>query len=136
MGIAGASATLRSLNQSFLVIIFILVKKKVPFIEKSANRLALQIVLLRNSCPVMFCKKVFLKFLQNSLENICVRVAFFTKLQALQKRLLHGRFLVNFAKFLRKPFYRTPLGSCSFLIETLTLVWVCLIIFWGRRIKG
>ena len=50
-------------------------------------------------------KKVFLKFLQNSLENTCARVSFLIKLQA--------SFPVNFAKFLRAPllieYLRLPL---------------------------
>ena len=55
-------------------------------------------------------KKVFLKFLQNSQENTCVRVSFLIKLQArpatvLKRRLWHRLFPVNFAKFLRTPFF-------------------------------
>ena len=113
MTIAGASATLRSLNQSFLVIIFILVKKKVPFIEKSANRLALQIVLLRNSCPVMFCKKVFLKILQNSLENICVRVAFFHKVAGITKGALAQTFCCEFCEIFEKTFFTEHLRAAA-----------------------
>ena len=30
----------------------------------------------RISCPELFCKKVFLKILQNSEENTCARVTF------------------------------------------------------------
>ena len=67
-------------------------------------------------------KKVFLKNSQNSQENICVRVSFLIKLQAsdlffnkvaglkpatlLKKRLWHRCFLMNFEKFLRKPFLK------------------------------
>ena len=51
-------------------------------------------------------KKVFLKILQNSQENTCAKVSFLIKLQAnlIKKETLAQVFLVNFAKFLRKPF--------------------------------
>ena len=54
-------------------------------------------------------KKAFLEISQNSRENTCARV-FFNKVAGLspanlsKKRLWHGRFPVNFAKFLRTPF--------------------------------
>ena len=38
--------------------------------------------LYKSNGPEMFCKKVFLKILQNSQENPCVRVSFLIKLQA------------------------------------------------------
>ena len=110
MAIGGASAKPLSLHQSFLVRIFILVKKKVPFIEKLADRFALQINLLRSSHPEVFCKKVFLKILQNSQENTCTRVTFLIKLKALQKRLWHRCFHLNFAKVLRTPFLQNTSG--------------------------
>ena len=44
--------------------------------------------------------------------NTCARVSFLIKLQALKKRLWHRCFPVNFAKFLRTPFYGTPLDDC------------------------
>ena len=55
-------------------------------------------------------KKVFLEISQNSQENTCGRVSFLIKLQAppatlLKKRLWHRCFPVNFAKFLRPPFF-------------------------------
>ena len=112
MTIAGASATLRSLNQSFLVIIFVLVKKKVPFIEKSANRLALQIVLLRNSCPVMFCEKVFLKILQNSLEKMC-QSRFFHKVAGITKEALAQTFSCEFCEIFEKTFFTEHLRAAA-----------------------
>ena len=56
-----------------------------------------------------FVKKVFLEISQNSQENTCASL-FLTKLQALlatllKKRLWHRCFSVNFAKFLRTPFF-------------------------------
>ena len=39
-------------------------------------------VLFRSSRSEVFCKKVFLKFLQNSQGNTCARVSFYIKLQA------------------------------------------------------
>ena len=52
-------------------------------------------------------KNVFLEIPQNSQENACVRVSFLIKFQAslLKKKLWHRCFLVNFAKFLRTPFF-------------------------------
>ena len=63
-------------------------------------------------------EKMFLEILQNSQETTCTRVPFLIKLQAcarvsfltklpatlLKKRLWHGCFPVNFAKYLRTPF--------------------------------
>ena len=63
----------------------------------------------RSNHLVVFCKKVFLKILQNSLGNTCVR-AFFNKVPGLRpatllrKRPWHRCFPVNFTKFLRIPF--------------------------------
>ena len=56
-------------------------------------------------------KKVFLEIWQNSQENTCARVSFFNKVASLRpatllkKRLWHRRFPVNFAKFLKIPFF-------------------------------
>ena len=56
-------------------------------------------------------KKVFLVIWQNSQENICARVSFFNKVAGLRpttllkKRLWHRRFPVNYAKFLKIPFF-------------------------------
>ena len=51
-------------------------------------------------------KKVFLKISQISQENHCGRLSFLIKLK---KRLWHRCFSVNFAKFLRTPFFREHL---------------------------
>ena len=61
--------------------------------------------------PEVLYKKVFLMVLQNSEENTCVRVCF------LKNRLPHRWFLVNFAKFLRTLFYRTPPGNCLWKVS-------------------
>ena len=50
-------------------------------------------------------KKVFLKISQNSQKNTCATVAFLIK-----KRPWHRCFRVNFAKFLRKPFWQNISG--------------------------
>ena len=104
-------------------------------------------------------KKVFLEFSQNSQENTCARVFFLIKLRPpatlLKKRLWHGCFPLNFAKFFRtsfftehlwwlplnqKPFYDWDLYSMSFLfyqlymyvnwfiykLEWQKLLWLCL----------
>ena len=57
-------------------------------------------------------REVFLEISQNSQENTCVRVSFLIKLQS----LWHRCFPVNFAKFLRTPFFTEylrwlPLGN-------------------------
>ena len=62
------------------------------------------------------------EILQNSQENTCDRVSFLRRLQTwvlqlrpatlLEKRFWHRCFPANFAKFLRTPFYRTPLSKC------------------------
>ena len=52
-------------------------------------------------------KKMFLKILQNSQENTCIRVSL------LKKRLWHWCFPVNFVKYLRTHFCRTPLVAAS-----------------------
>ena len=65
-------------------------------------------------------EKVFLEILQNSQEEICTRASFSKKKRDsgtgvrasfLKKRLWHRCFPVNFAKFLRTPFSRTPPGD-------------------------
>ena len=52
-------------------------------------------------------EKVPLEICQNSQENTCARVSFWTKLQAsfIKKRLWRRCFLVNFVQFLRTPFF-------------------------------
>ena len=47
-------------------------------------------------------KKVLLKISQNSQENTCARVSFFSSFT--KKRLMHRCVPVNFAKFFRTPF--------------------------------
>ena len=66
-------------------------------------------------------KKVFLEISQNPQENTCARVSVIIKFEGLRpatllkKRLWRRCFPVNFVKFLRTPFYRTPLEDCFFL---------------------
>ena len=50
-------------------------------------------------------KKMFLKVLRNSQENTCVRVSFLITRFLLKMRFWHRCFPVNFAKFLRTPFF-------------------------------
>ena len=76
-------------------------------------------------------KKVFFKISQNSQENACGRVPFLIKMQAapatlLKKRLWHKRFPVNFAKFLRTPFFTEHLSTtASKSILSLTAISLC-----------
>ena len=58
-------------------------------------------------------EKVVLEISQNSQENTCAIVSFLIKI------LLYSCFPVNFAKFLKQLFYRTPLVAASaYLIRT------------------
>ena len=72
--------------------------RKYPFKNKVSKALV-------QRCSV---KKIFLKLLQNSMENTCARV-FFNKVTGLRpatllkKRLWQRCFSVNFAKILRTP---------------------------------
>ena len=56
-------------------------------------------------------EKLFLEISQNSHKRACARVSFFSKVTGqrpatlLKKRLWHRSFPVNFAKFLRAPFF-------------------------------
>ena len=64
-----------------------------------------------------FIKWVFLKVLQNSLENTSARVSFFDKVGGLRpaafsKKTLAEVFPVNFAKLLGIPFLHNTLGDC------------------------
>ena len=75
-------------------------------------------------------KRVCLKISQNSQENTCGRVSFFNKVAGLRpaillkKRLRHWCFPVNFAKFLRTPFYRrTPLVAAASVSLKLN-IWI------------
>ena len=69
-------------------------KKKILFLHKIEADV--------QRCSV---KKVFLKILQNSQENIRARIFILINTALLKKRLWHRCFLVNFAKFLRTAFF-------------------------------
>ena len=84
----------------------------------------------------------FTKISQHLQENTCARVSFLIKLQAsglkpatlLKKRLRRKRFLVNFAKFLRKNlFYRTPLGDCFCSSWPIAKILTILILQFGQK---
>ena len=62
---------------------------------------------------------MLLKILQNSQENTCARASVLLKLQ-LAKRW-HSCFLVNIAKFLRRPFFIEHLRWLSVVILTSSL---------------
>ena len=75
-------------------------------------------------------KTVCLKISQNSPENTCDRLSFLNKVAGLRpatllkNRLRHRCFLVNFAKFLRTPFYRrTPLVAAASVSLKLN-IWI------------
>ena len=72
---------------------------------------------LQKQLTDVLSKKLFLKILQNSQENTCARVSFLIKLPASGLQLYSksdfgtGICLpVNFAKFLRKPFWQNTTG--------------------------
>ena len=69
-------------------------------------------------------KKRFLEISQNSQENTCAEFFFFIKLQAtackfIKKPTLHRSFLVNFAKFLRTPFFTKHV---RWLLQKMTMI--------------
>ena len=78
-------------------------KKKILFLHKIEADV--------QRCSV---KKVFLKILQNSQENIRARIFILINTALLKKRLWHRCFLVNFAKFLRTPSLQNNSGRHSF----------------------
>ena len=70
-------------------------------------------------------KGVIRNFAKFTGKHLCQRLFFnkvagLTPATLLKKRLWHRCFPVNFAKFLRTPFYRTPLGDC-FCIDDIFL---------------
>ena len=90
----------------------------------------------------MFYKKILLKILQISQDNTCVG-AFFNKVAVkslflLKKRLWRRYFSVNFAKYLRKHFYRKPLHNCICLLNlfwesSILNSWIIFGIFWMKQ---
>ena len=52
---------------------------------------------------------MFLEISQNSQKNTCARVSFLIKIK---KILSYRWFPVNFVKFLRTPWFKTPMGDC------------------------
>ena len=89
--------------------------------------------LYRSSCrPKVFCKKDVLKNLAKFTGKITVPEAFFNKAESLQpatllkRRLWYKCFLLNFAKFLRTPFFTKHL---RWLLLSLYTV-VCLGATW------
>ena len=66
-------------------------------------------------------KKVFLKILQNSQQNTCVRVFFYNDAglrpgNVLENRLRQSCFSVNLAKFLRIPFFTIHLQEIAYVL--------------------
>ena len=74
----------------------------------------------RNSRPDIFCKKGALRnFSKFTGKHLCQSLFFnkfagLTPVTLLKKKLWQRCFPMNFAKFLRTPFYRTPLDDCFF----------------------
>ena len=74
---------------------------------------------------------MFLEISKNSEKNTCNRVSFLISCRLrpvtlLKKRLWHRPFPVNFAKYLRTPFFhRTPQGDCF---------WIYGVVFYRQKI--
>ena len=80
------------------------------FLQKLHHRRLTGIIeAVAQTCSV---KKVFLEVSLNSQKNTCARVSFLIKRPAtlFKKKLWHGCFPVNFAKFLRTPFLQNTSG--------------------------
>ena len=81
----------------------------------------------RSCSPEVFCKKGVLKNFTVFTGNRLCQSLFFNKVAGLRpaillkKRLWHRYFPVNFATFLRTPFYRTHPGDCFLIIEIFFL---------------
>ena len=85
------------------------------FITQNTNRKNLE----QKQPPEVFCKKGVLKnFAKSTGKHLCQSLLFNNKATGLvpasllKKKLWYRCFPVNFAKFLRGPFYRTPLDKC------------------------
>ena len=70
--------------------------------------------LLHRTCSV---KKMFLEISQNSHENTCVRASGLRPATLLKKGLWYSYFPVNFAKFLRTPFFTEHLQWLLLLLQ-------------------
>ena len=86
------------------------------FINQVCTILSTKYITIKRSkhrrCSV---KKVFLKISLKFTGNHLCQSLFFNNVAG-QKRLWHRYVPVNFAKFLRTPFfYRTPLGDCFYI---------------------
>ena len=66
----------------------------------------------RSHRPEVFCKKFFLKILENSYENTCIRVSFLNKVtdlrfaNLLKRRIWLRRFLLKFYKVFTPHFWK------------------------------
>ena len=86
----------------------------------SMNNLNEELEAVPQRCSV---KKVFLEISQKSQENICARVSFFIKLQALglqlyKKETLAQVFSYEFCKIFTEFLYKTPLDDCFCVIKS------------------
>ena len=103
------------------------------FISIDLTRFSFVFVLVRSSCPEVFCKKGALRdFAKFTGKHLCQSL-FFNKF--LKKRLWHMFFHVNFVKFLRTPFLtehlRWLLLFGAFTLFLLNLFsWVTEIYIW------
>ena len=74
---------------------------------------------VRSSRPELFCKKGFIRNFAKITGNYLFQSFFFNKIVGLspatflKKRLWYGCSLVNFAKFLRTPFFKEHLRATA-----------------------
>ena len=94
------------------------VNLQISYFNISTNFIPHQTTNYRSSRPEVFCKKGILKnFTKFTGKHLCQSL-FFNKVAGLRPatlsktRLWHRCFPVNLVKFLRTPFYRTPLDDC------------------------
>ena len=87
--------------------------------SNSKSKSVLKTIFINSEAVARRCsvKKMFLKVLQTLQENTCTRISF------LIKRLWHRCFPVIFVKFLRTPFFRTPLDNCFYHVNEFEVVW-------------
>ena len=68
----------------------------------------------RSSRPEVFCKKVFLKFSQNSQENTCARVSFLIKFnKVVKKETLAQVFSCEFCEIFKNSFFAEDLQATA-----------------------
>ena len=81
----------------------------------------------RSSRPEVFCKKVFLKFSQNSQENTCARVSFLIKFnKVVKKETLAQVFSCEFCEIFKNRFFKRVLlvaaSECDLTVSIIPII--------------